>query len=297
MFKLIINFLSRILYLHQLHDKANLILINQGILLGVTKNLNEKKFINDFEFKIFSQFGDDGLIDFIIEDLNIKNKIFVEFGVEDYEESNTRFLLEAKSWSGLIIDSSQDNINNIKKKNYFWRNKIKPICSFVTKNNINSIIKNNNVSGEVGLLSIDIDGNDYWIWNEINIIDPCLVVIEYNARLGSSDSITIPYQETFMRKKSGYELIYYGASLHALYKLGLKKGYELIGTNKNGNNAYFAKKSIISNSKSKIIKPLKPKDCFHLNSFTELRDKNGKIIDRDPELEKNILNKMSFVEI
>ena len=106
-------------------------------------NLDKKsKNINDFEFKVFSQFGEDGIIQYLINNLKIYNKKFIEFGVENYEEANTRFLLENNNWSGLIIDSSQKNINHITKQNYYWRNDLIAINAFVSTENINSIIKN-----------------------------------------------------------------------------------------------------------------------------------------------------------
>ena len=124
------------------------------IMSNLQKNINSKN-INDYEFKIFSQFGEDGIINFLIDQLKIKNNFFIEFGVEDYEEANTRLLLENKNWSGLILDSSEKNIKKIKKKDYFWKYNLKAIKSFVTKKNINNLIKSYVGKNKVGLLSID----------------------------------------------------------------------------------------------------------------------------------------------
>ena len=102
---------------------------------------------------------------------------------------------------GLIIDSEIKYTNDIKKENYYWRNKLNVDQKFITKNNINSIIRENNFEGKIGILSIDIDGNDYWIWEEIEAVDPSIVIIEYNARFGSELSVTIPYDENFNRNE------------------------------------------------------------------------------------------------
>ncbi len=253
-------------------DINNIKILNGKKLSLMMDNLNSYEF-NKFEFKVFSQFGEDGLIQFLIKNLNISSKKFIEFGVENYEEANTRFLLENNNWSGLIIDSSKDNIEFIKKQNYFWKYNISAVNEFITKENINNIIKENKFEGEIGILSIDIDGNDYWIWNAIEIVKPEIVIIEYNARLGSKLSLTIPYKSNFNRMKN-IRKNNYGASLNALNKLAEKKGYKLIGTNSNGNNAFFVREDKIQNSK---IKTQEPNECFNLNSFSEDKDENGKI--------------------
>ena len=157
--------------------------------------------INDYELKIFSQFGEDGIIDYLIGSLKIKEKNFIEFGVENYEEANTRFLLESRNWRGLIFDSSQEHIKFIREKNYFWN-------------------KTTN-------LTRLINGNDYWIWKALNVVVPKIVVIEYNARLGQEQSIVIPYKKNFNRIKEHHSSIYFGASLMAIYELAKEKNYSL----------------------------------------------------------------------
>ena len=114
----IINKFRNILEL-KIHEDINCLKILNGKKLSLMmNNLNSYDF-NEYEFKVFSQFGEDGLIQFLIKNLNISSKTFIEFGVENYEEANTRFLLENNNWSGLIIDSSNENIEHIKNQNYF----------------------------------------------------------------------------------------------------------------------------------------------------------------------------------
>jgi|TARA_B100001093_G_scaffold518081_1_gene601737 hypothetical protein len=265
-------------------------------LIGAIKaDQNRLKKVNDlnqFEFKVYSQFGEDGIIQFIIDNIKIKNKIFVEFGVENYEEANTRFLLENDRWEGLIIDSSIENIEHIKNQDYYWKNKIVAECDFIKAENINKIIKKNNIQGQIGLLSIDIDGNDYWIWECINVVYPDIVIIEYNARLGFDRSITIPYEENFQRGINQNKIIY-GASLKALYNLGIRKGYSLVGTNMNGNNAFFVKNELLIGS-GLVSKT--PSECFNLNSFSETFDQSNNII-KNNVFEKNIIEKYPFIKV
>jgi len=270
------------------------------ILLGKTEISNRKrnknKKLNDFELKVFSQFGDDGIINYLVSNIKIFNKKFIEFGVENYEESNSRFLLEGYAWKGLIIDNSQSNIDHIKSQEYFWKYDLKAINNFITEDNINKIFLNNKFSGKIGLLSIDIDGNDYWIWNSIKVINPSIVVIEYNARFSSKESKVIPYKKNFDRSKSKIGNIYYGASLMALYKLGKKKGYSLVGTNKNGNNAYFVKKKLLHKN-NLFIKSKTPSQCFHQHTFKELRDKKNNLLFVNIDKEKKVLNKGKYVKV
>lgn len=273
-------------YLREL-DSVKILLGN--IISENNKKKNESN-ISSYEFSIFSQWGDDGIIDYLINNLDIKNKSFIEFGVQDYTECNTKFLLMNKNWKGLIIDESENLINKIKSSDIYWRFDITAIKSFITKNNINNIFKENNFVGPIGLLSIDIDGNDYWIWDSINCVDPEIVIIEYNSRLGSEKAITIPYREDFERKKAHYSNIYYGASLKALINLGKKKNYIFIGCNSAGNNAYFIK-SNLENSK---IKEIKIKHGFVRSKFRESRDENGNKNYLNFEEEKKILNNLNF---
>lgn len=248
--------------------------------------------LNQFEFKVYSQFGEDGIIQFIINNIDIKNKIFVEFGVENYEEANTRFLLENNNWKGLVIDSSKENIKHIKNKDYYWKNQIVAVCDFIKVSNINQIFEENDMKGKIGLLSIDIDGNDYWVWESIEVISPDIVIVEYNARLGYDKSLTIPYKEDFLRS-ANQDKILYGASLKALYNLGKAKGYSLVGTNKNGNNSFFVKNELIDNTH---LISKKPSECFNSNSFSEIFDEEKNIVKNDI-LEKKIIEKHPFVEV
>ena len=264
------------------------------ILLGniISQNNNKKNEdnISSYEFSIFSQWGDDGIIDYLVNNLDINNKSFIEFGVQDYTECNTKFLLMNKNWRGLIIDESANFIKKIKNSDIYWRYDLTAIKSFITKNNINNIFKENNFVGPIGLLSIDIDGNDYWIWDSINCIDPEIVIIEYNSRLGLEKAITVPYREDFERKNAHYSNIYYGASLKALINLGKKKNYIFIGCNSAGNNAYFIKSSL----ENRIIKEIKIEQGFVHSKFRESRDENGHKNFLNFEEEKKILNNLNF---
>ena len=175
------------------------VLLAQNIAL----NRRSLKSINDFrdiEFSCFSQYGEDGIIDWLVSKLPMIPKKFVEFGVEDYLESNTRLLLQLHNWQGLIMDGVDDFIKEIKKQDISWRHHVDAISAHITKENINSLLEQNGMTGDIGLLSIDIDGNDYHVWQSINVINPAIVVIEYNAVFGDIHSVTVPYRPDFFEK-------------------------------------------------------------------------------------------------
>ncbi len=294
--KFINRIINKFLKVDVFQKQLNDIKILNGIKILDNRKIDELN-LNKYELKIFSQFGEDGIIDFLIKKLEIKTKYFIEFGVEDYNESNTKFLLEARNWSGEIYEASEKYIDHIRQQSLYWRYNLSVKNVFVNKQNINNLVRNylekNNIN-KLGLLSIDIDGVDYWIWKELTTTNPEIVIIEYNARLGYEKSIVVPYEDKFERLKKHYSSIYFGASLKALYKLGIEKGYALVGTNLNGSNAFFVKKDLLN--KSGLIE-LKPVDCFNINSFNELRSKSGLLLERNAEREDDILKKMSFEKV
>ena len=217
-------------------------LVLQGASIS-TQILN-RTYINslsDVEFSVFSQWGEDGIIEWLIQRNGEMPETFIEFGVEDFRESNCRFLMMNRNWRGLVIDGSEKNIHTIRSDSISWKYDLGSICEFITCKNINSLIKSSGITGEIGILSIDIDGNDYWVWNSIECVRPHFVIVEYNAVLGDLEPITVPYRDDFIRAKVHFSNLYYGASIMAFCTLAFKKGYTLLGSNRAGNNAFFVR--------------------------------------------------------
>lgn len=247
-------------------------LILQGKILSELNRNKSSKNIQDYEFKVFSQNGEDGIIQFLIQNTEIKNKIFVEFGVETYKEANTKFLLLNNGWSGLIIDGDKDAMEKIASSDLHWKYDLKSIGNFITKDNINKIIKSAGIEGEIGLLSVDIDGNDYWVFENIDCVNPQILIMEYNSMFGDIHKISVPYDENFVRSQKHYSNLYYGASIAALCDIANKKGYDLVGSNSFGNNLFF-----IRHDCNKLKIKLTPKEAYVKSKFRESRDKNGKL--------------------
>lgn len=272
--------------IHETKALAARLLITQMKSQGMYEN------IHDAEFKVFSQFGDDGIIQYLVYHLGIDTKIFIEFGVENYTESNTRFLLMNNNWKGLVIDGSMENIDYIKNDSIYWKYDLTAVCAFVDKENINEIFLKNNFSGDIGLLSIDIDGNDYWVWEAIDVVNPVLVIIEYNSVFGNTDAITVPYDPKFMRTQAHYSNLYFGASLKALCFLAEKKGYAFIGSNSIGNNAFFVKTDKICN-----LKQLSVQRGYVKSNFRESRDLQGYLTHISGDERMNIIKGLFVYDV
>ena len=224
----------------------------------------------DFEFKVYSQWGEDGILDYLISRMKIPNKVFVEFGVETYTEANTLFLLKHRQWRGLIIDGSPVNIDLIKGGQVFWRYDLAAECAFITRENINALLVRNGIVGDIGLLSIDIDGNDYWVWEAISEVNPRLIVAEYNSLLGLRSSISTPYKHDFYRTTEHPSNMYYGASIMALTKLARSRGYTLVAGNSAGNNIFFVRNDCVGS-----LKAQEPSQAYVQAAFREARSARG----------------------
>lgn len=249
-------------------------LIATGRLLSnQIKEYKKIKSIHEVEFSIFSQFGDDGIIQWLIHQLDVPNKTFIEFGVENYLESNTRFLLINNNWSGLVMDGSEKNIQEIESSYYYWKYGLQTKAIFITKDNINQIIKEADFPEELGLLHIDIDGNDYYIWDAITVVKPIIVIMEYNSIFGNERPISIPYSADFYRTEAHYSNLLWGASIQSLNDLAISKGYSFVGCNSAGNNAYFVRNDKLNN----VVTAQDINQGFVDSKYRESRDHNGRL--------------------
>jgi hypothetical protein len=199
--------------------------------------------LRDSEFAVFSQWGEDGILQYLIARVPIENQTFIEFGVEDYLEANTRFLLMHQNWSGLVIDGSEAQVDAIKRQDVYWRHDLTAVHAFITRENINELI-GGRFHGDVGVLSIDVDGNDYWVWEAIEVVSPRIVICEYNSVFGAKRAVTVPYDPKFFRTEAHFSNLYFGASLPALHHLATRKGYVFVGCTKAGNDAFFVRQDL-----------------------------------------------------
>lgn len=206
----------------------------------------------DASFSVSSQFGEDGLIEWLVQNLNIEETSFIEFGVETFKEANCRFLMENRNWRGLVFDGSTENIEVLKKQSFYWKYDLTAQDRFITSENINDLIKTAGFAGELGLLSVDIDGVDYWVMDAISCVNPQILILEYNGVFGDLRPITVPYKNNFERHKAHYSGLYYGASLKAMQDLAEQRGYKFVGTPRTGLNAFFVRNDLADKVLSKL---------------------------------------------
>jgi hypothetical protein len=220
------------------------------------RRLGDPLYLERYGYKVYSQNDEDGIIEEIFNRIGTTDKKFVEFGVQNGLESNCHFLLH-KGWNGLWIDGNKKYFIELIKlfDKPIKNNQLKVINAFITVENINKLIEER-ISGEIDLLSIDIDGNDYWIWEAINCIKPRVVVIEYNAKFPPPHEWVMPYNPDHVW--DGTDL--HGASLKSLEKLGVRLGYQLVGTTMNGVNAFFVRNDL---TRELFPKPATAENLYH----------------------------------
>ena len=193
--------------------------------------------LSDASFDLFTYHGEDGILLYLIKQVHNAPTYFVDIGAGDCIKGNCTNLAVHFGWTGLFIDMDGEKLSKGRK----FYNRLKPdsppvfLEAKVTPANINQLISEAHLPGEIGLLSIDVDGNDYWIWKAIDLVRPKIVVIEAKVEFGLRD-IVVPYSESNHRDRN---LQYNGASVEALRKLGTEKGYKLVGSNKQGYNLFF----------------------------------------------------------
>jgi hypothetical protein len=210
--------------------------------------------VSDAEFQVFSQHAEDGILQYLISRVPIADKSFVEFGVQDYRESNTRFLLVKDHWRGLIIDAGRDHLRYVGRESWLGLDHdLKAVSAFITRDNIDSLLAAAGMPEDLGLLSVDIDGNDYWVFGAISRVKPRLLVLEYNSFFGPELGLSVPYQENFERMAAHPSGYYFGASLRALSELAAEKGYALVGCESHGVNAFFLRRDLLGDFKEKSV--------------------------------------------
>jgi len=227
--------------------------------------------LREAEFRAYSQFGEDGVIQWLINRVPIAIRNFIEFGVDDYHESNTRFLLEHDDWSGLIIDAGTAHIRFVQGMGLAWRGDIDAKSAFITAENINDLLFDQPV--DTGLLSIDMDGMDYWILSAISVIRPRIVICEYNSLFGPVAPVSVPYFATFNRVTAHHSTLYFGASISAIAHWAGQHGYRLVGSSAQGVNAFMVRDDVAGD-----LPNLSGPEAWVETPVRQARDESGELI-------------------
>lgn len=207
------------------------------------KRMREPKALEPYGYKVYSQNDEDGILHEIFNRIGTTSRTFIEFGVQNGLECNSHLLL-FYGWKGLWIEGSDEYCEEIhtRFRPVIENGQLQVMNAFVTRENINSLIENIQGGGykEIDLLSIDIDGNDVYVWEAITAVNPRVVVIEYNGKFPPDLVWRQAYNQGHVWNGSDW----HGASLKALEESARRKGYTLTGTNLNGCNAFFVRKEL-----------------------------------------------------
>jgi hypothetical protein len=213
-------------------------------------------------FGLNSQAGEEGILLAILEEAGARTKRFVEFG-SGINGGNSGVFARELGWSGLMVDGDHGTVMQCADR--FESSRVRVVEAWLTVKNVNELLLANGVSGEIDVLSIDVDGNDLWVWEATTAIEPRIVVIEYNALFGSSRSVSIPYDPNFRRP--AHLRGYFGASLAALSHLGRSKGFRLVAVEPFGANAFFLKEglapAIPALDHKEAFRPVRPDESIY----------------------------------
>lgn len=261
-------------------DKGTQILLS----LKYRELLENKQSLPPFDqiqFRNMSQNGEDGILLYIFSLIGTTNKKVVEICAGDGIECNAANLIINHGWTGLLFDG---NSSNIKIANSYYSRcrdthvfPPKLVEAWISVENVNTLITKNGFVGKIDLLSLDMDGNDYWILNAISSIRPRVIVLEFNDILGKEKALTIPYDPKFVAKFTKYGPSYSGASIKAFTKLMKRKGYRLVGVERYGFNAFF----VLNGIGDKVLPAVKTSACLnHPKNQFELTERLAEIRDK-----------------
>lgn len=245
--------------------------INQGRMLTELQRGSRRHSLHEYGFKVFSQWDEDGIIQFLVRHVSIANRSFIEFGVEDFSEANCRFLLMKDHWAGFVIDGSEKNIASLRNAYFYWQHPLQGKAAFVTCENASSLLEESGFDKELGILSIDIDGVDYHVLGALGAWRPAILIVEYNAVFGRQRAVSVPYSPGFQRTRAHHSNLYYGASLPAFVHVAAQRGYSLVGVNSVGSNAFFVRNDLLNDE----VRASTLASCYRDSSFRESRGSDG----------------------
>lgn len=224
--------------------------------------------LHEASYNNFTYHGEDGIILYLLNQMTDVPSVFVDIGSGDCIKSNCANLAVHYGWEGIFIDKNEKQLVIGKRfyQSFVDRGRrIQILNETVLADNVNEILSRAGMNGEIGLLSIDIDGNDYWIWKAIEKIKPRIVVIEAKVEFGKKDLI-VPYGDN---NHHSVDKMYNGASVEAIRKLGKMKGYKMAGSNRQGYNLFFVRQeeNIMEESVDSVLSDPETIQSFYPESF------------------------------
>ena len=293
MFRKLYNLFRAFTQLLKIERKIDEIKINQGRILVAMQQFKNEYPLWKYEFKVFSQWGEDGIIQFLVNNLEIRDRAFIEFGVEDFAESNCRFLMMKDQWRGFVIDGSEANIKKLQNSYYYWQHHLSAKAAFITSENIAGLLEDSGFPKDLGILSVDIDGIDYYVLEALSDWRPSIIIVEFNEVFGWDRPVTVPYEPSFVRHKRSSSNIYYGANLPAYLSLLNKRDYALVGTNSVSSNAFFVKRCLLND----VVSYDDLSSCMRVASFRESRGKKGDLTYAHGFQRAKLISSMPIIDV
>ena len=219
--------------------------------------------LTPYEYRLFSQDGEDGIIRYLLSQIGSRSRRFLEFGFHP-KECNCLRLAVKEGYGGLFIDGNKRIVRDFRRAaRHFGLRNVNSVAKLLTLENLERTVKRGGLRGEIDVASIDVDGNDYWLWERLQCVSPLIVVIEYNPSLGPVLSLTVPYDPAFDRHEKHESGFFHGASITALQRLGRRKGYRLVGCNSTGVNAFFLREDLPAPG----IKTFSPEEAYKPSKY------------------------------
>jgi len=254
--------------------------VQLGLSTAMIQNLATKTLTNvgidirSVEFQVFSQFGEDGIINYLCEILHLAKPRVLEIGVEDFQECNSHFLAHSRNASIVAIDKYSHHEAYLSNSKLRWKNTIEGWTREVTPSNINDIYKDSeNFLGYIDIFSLDIDGLDFWVLQALEGLRAKILILEYNPLFGFEKCVSVPFEEKFDRSEKHFSNKYYGCSLKAIIDEAVKKGYYFIGANRACNNAFFVRRDLVAEEEFEV----QPLETYTDLTFRESRNSNGEL--------------------
>ena len=224
---------------------------------------SENNEIASHEDSLFSQNGEDGIIRYIFSQIGFESRYFVEFGFGAHQCNSLRLILH-ENFKGLMMDGSEEQcrIFNLACKSKGISD-VHAANAFINRDNLEHLIRSNNIPAQIDFLSIDVDGNDYWLWKSIEYINPKVCCFETHNVIPSDLSLTIPYDPSFNCWTSENP-DFRSVSLAAMVNLSKKKGYTLVGAHRHGFNVFFVRNDLLGDFLAEC-----PVEIVHDNFYTQ----------------------------
>jgi YD repeat-containing protein len=250
----------------------------------------------DAEVRVYSQWGEDGILDFLCDVVDVPRPRVLELGCGDFRECNSRFLAEWRCASVTMVDSRSDLARSVRELPAYWRTTLEPLQEWITPTTVADIGQRARRRHDgLDIISLDIDGNDYWVAQGIDWTDVRVVVVEYQPLFGGAATVSVPRQDDFDRSRAHFSHLYYGASLRSFVDLFRDAGMAFVGTNRVGNNAFFIRDADVDRF------PLPLPDTRDLARYTrwrvrESRDRRGRLTHLDYNDARRLIAHLPLVD-